>query len=135
MAVLVHKKADGTELKLQVGGKPLVFGRGLEADIRVEDEEVSRSHCAIWMEGDKFLIKDLRSRNGTFVNGKRITETTLAPKDRVKIGHCEFAFEQEAPKGFTTMIRQVEDEMMGKGKGFSTILREVVSEMPKDKRK
>ncbi len=131
MAVLIHRKADGSEMKLQVGAKPLVLGRGLEADIRVEDDEISRSHCAIWMDGDKFLIKDLRSRNGTYVNDRLISwETELLPGDRVRIGHFQLVFEVEGRPGVHTMIRQVEKEME-KGKGFSTILREVVRDMPK----
>lgn len=129
MALLIHRKTDGTELKLQLGEKPLVLGRGLEADVRVEDDEVSRCHCAIWVEGEKFLIKDLRSRNGTLVNGKKIVEGELKPHDRVRIGHCEFVFEVNAPQGFTTMMRQVEKDM--EKKGFSTILREVVKDLPK----
>ena len=132
MALLTHRKANGEEMKLEIGAKPLVLGRGLEADIRIEDDEISRTHCAIWMESKKFLIKDLRSRNGTFVNGKNITEAELQPGDRVRIGHCEFAFETEAPhKGFSTILRDVEKEMIGKGKGFSTILREVVRDVPR----
>lgn len=131
MAVLIHRKADGSELKLQVSAKPLVLGRGLEADIRVEDDEISRSHCAIWTDGDKFLIKDLRSRNGTFVNDRRVEEETeLSPGDRIRIGHFQIVFEVEGRPGVHTMIRQVEKEME-KGKGFSTILREVVRDMPK----
>ncbi len=131
MAVLIHRKADGSEMKLQVGAKPLVLGRGLEADIRVEDDEISRSHCAIWMDGDKFLIKDLGSLNGTYVNDRLISwETELLPGDRVRIGHFQLVFEVEGRPGVHTMIRQVEKEME-KGKGFSTILREVVRDMPK----
>jgi pSer/pThr/pTyr-binding forkhead associated (FHA) protein len=135
MAFLIHRTAEGEDIKLPITTKPIVLGRGIETDIRVEDNEVSRAHCAIWMEGEKFLAKDLRSRNGTFVNGERVSEAELKPGDRVRIGHCEFLIEGEAPsKGVSTIMREVEKEMMGdQGKGFRTILREVVKQVPDSK--
>lgn len=135
MAFLIHRTAEGEDIKLPITTKPIVLGRGIETDIRVEDNEVSRAHCAIWMEGEKFLAKDLRSRNGTFVNNERVSEAELKPGDRVRIGHCEFLIEGEAPsKGVSTIMREVEKEMMGdQGKGFRTILREVVKQVPDSK--
>jgi pSer/pThr/pTyr-binding forkhead associated (FHA) protein len=135
MAFLIHHTAEGEDIKLPITTKPIVLGRGIETDIRVEDNEVSRAHCAVWMEGEKFLAKDLRSRNGTFVNNERVSEAELKPGDRVRIGHCEFFIEGEAPsKGVSTIMREVEKEMMGdQGKGFRTILREVVKQVPDSK--
>ena len=136
MAFLIHRTADGEDIKLPITTKPIVLGRGIETDIRVEDEEVSRAHCAVWMEGEKLLAKDLRSRNGTFVNGERVGEAELKPGDRVRIGHCEFFIEGDAPiKGVSTIMRETEKEMMDQGKGFRTILREVVKQVPDSKPK
>lgn len=137
MAFLIHRTAEGEDIKLPVTTKPIVLGRGIETDIRVEDDEVSRAHCAIWLEGEKFLAKDLRSRNGTFVNDQRVNEAELKPGDRVRIGHCEFFLEGETPgKGVSTIMRETEQEMMGdQGKGFRTILREVVKQVPVSKPK
>jgi predicted component of type VI protein secretion system len=137
MAFLIHRTADGEDIKLPITTKPIVLGRGIETDIRVEDDEVSRAHCAVWMEGEKLLVKDLRSRNGTFVNDERIVESGVKPGDRIRIGHCEFTIEGDAPtKGVSTIMREVEKEMMGdQGKGFRTILREVVKQVPDSKPK
>lgn len=137
MAFLIHRTAGGEETKLPITTKPIVLGRGIETDIRVEDDEVSRAHCAIWLEGEKFLAKDLRSRNGTFVNGQRVNEAELKPGDRVRIGQCEFVIEGDLPqKGISTIMRETEKEMMGdQGKGFRTILREVVKQVPDTKSK
>ena len=134
MAFLIHRTADGEDIKLPITTKPIVLGRGIETDIRVEDEEVSRAHCAVWLESEKYLVKDLRSRNGTFVNDARVTEAELKSGDRVRIGHCEFFVEDEtANKGVSTIMREVEKEMMDQGKGFRTILREVVKQVPESK--
>jgi pSer/pThr/pTyr-binding forkhead associated (FHA) protein len=136
MAFLIHRTAEGEDIKLPITTKPIVLGRGIETDIRVEDEEVSRAHCAIWMEGEKLLAKDLRSRNGMFVNDARVIEAELNPGDRVRIGHCEFCIEGDAPtKGVSTIMRETEKEMLDQGKGFRTILREVVKQVPDSKPK
>ncbi len=132
MAFLIHRTADGEDIKLPITTKPVVLGRGIETDVRVDDEEVSRAHCAIWLEGEKFVAKDLRSRNGTYVNDQRVNEAELKPGDRIRIGHCEFVLEGDTPiKGVSTIMREVEKEMLGdQGKGFRTILREVVKQVP-----
>ena len=131
MPFLICRKEDGEEIRLAITLKPVVLGRGVETDLRVEDSEVSRAHCAIWMEGSRILIKDLRSRNGTFVNDERVQEVELKSGDKVRVGHCEFAIEGDLPrKGTSTIMREVEKEMMDNGKGFRTILREVVKEVP-----
>ncbi|MBI5686892.1 MAG: FHA domain-containing protein [Verrucomicrobia bacterium] len=136
MAFLIHRTAEGEDIKLPITTKPIVLGRGIETDIRVEDDEVSRAHCAVWLETEKLLVKDLRSRNGTFVNGERVSEAEVKPGDSVRIGHCEFAIEGDLPqKGMSTIMRETEKEMMDQGKGFRTILREVVKQVPESKSK
>ena len=67
-------------------GENLV-GRGSGADIRIDLSEVSRSHARIVVEGSAVTIEDLGSKNGTFVNGKRISGLQpLAEGDEVRFG-------------------------------------------------
>jgi signal transduction histidine kinase/ActR/RegA family two-component response regulator len=71
----------------------MVIGRGSEADIRVESGGVSRLHARIERDRDKFAIVDLESRNGTFVNGERVTRRTIAFGDRIQLGaECVLLF-------------------------------------------
>ena len=84
--------------RLEVGGQayPLVraitlMGRGTDADIRVEDPGVSRKHCEI-VVGNPAIIRDLKSTNGTFVDGNRIDECTLTEGAIVKLGGTAFTF-------------------------------------------
>src|SRR5436305_15214156 len=58
-----------------------VIGRG-ETDLRIEDDGVSRRHCSITPRGRGAQLVDLGSANGTFVEGERIREKTLASDDR-----------------------------------------------------
>lgn len=65
----------------------LLIGRAEECDIRPLSDEVSRRHCLVQVEPDIVWIEDLGSRNGTFVNGVRITEKTkVFDGDVVKVG-------------------------------------------------
>ncbi|MGI9184314.1 MAG: FHA domain-containing protein [Solirubrobacteraceae bacterium] len=52
---------------------PHYLGRGLNADIRIEDSQVSRRHAIIVQRGDGIRVLEDRSRNGTFVNGREVT--------------------------------------------------------------
>src|SRR5207244_331143 len=58
---------------------PGLIGRSQRAEVRLFDDGVSRQHAKIRLDGDSLWIEDLGSRNGTFVNGVKITgETALA---------------------------------------------------------
>jgi hypothetical protein len=69
------------------------IGRSQAADIKVMDIKVSRSHCRIEKRGDKFYITDLGSRNGTYVNGDRITTHELTSGDNIKVGFSILRYE------------------------------------------
>lgn len=69
----------------------LQVGRGLESDIRLDDESAidrvaSRRHAEFCREGNELVLYDLESRNGTLVNGKRIQRAVLMDNDRVELG-------------------------------------------------
>ncbi len=127
MPTLNYQKTDGSVLKLEFTDQPLTLGRGKDADVQIMDTEISRIHCAIriW-EGD-FIIKDLGSTNGSYVNGVRVDLAKLKDGDQVRIGNTVFEFQMQKPKGATTILRNVEQEMAS-GKGYTTILREVVKQ-------
>jgi two-component system cell cycle response regulator len=63
------------------------IGRGAACEIRLPDDGVSRAHARIVTEGDRVRLEDLDSRNGTFLNGKKVTgAVTLADGDKIQIG-------------------------------------------------
>jgi adenylate cyclase len=70
-----------------------VLGRSTTASVRLADREVSRKHSQIDLEGNRFVLRDLGSSNGTFVNGKRILgPTRLEDGDEVVIGTSKMEF-------------------------------------------
>lgn len=73
-------------------------GRGKDNLVTVEDPRVSLRHAKIVLENGQYVLKDLASRNGTFVNGERVTETPLGFGDKVKVGALTLSFAED-PKG------------------------------------
>lgn len=69
-------------------GPSQTIGRGSGQDIRFLPNEVlvSSAHASITREGDAWVLRDLDSRNGTLVNGERVTERTLQPGDVIEFG-------------------------------------------------
>jgi HD-GYP domain-containing protein (c-di-GMP phosphodiesterase class II) len=67
-------------------GQGLTFGRLSTCDVQIDDESVSRRHCALYGRQDGCVVADLQSANGTFVNEKRITTADLHPGDKLRIG-------------------------------------------------
>jgi pSer/pThr/pTyr-binding forkhead associated (FHA) protein len=72
---------------LDVGLSPFSVGRHPQCHFRPACPMVSRHHCTILHQDGKLFVRDLFSRNGTFVNGQRVTdETELRPGDQLLIG-------------------------------------------------
>ena len=103
MPSLIHKKADGSERKLNLNGEPLVIGRIDEVAIPVHDSSISRGHCAIAFAGDHFILMDLNSTNGTYHNGTRITECPLVAGDNIQVGGSILIFDLDHSTGIATL--------------------------------
>ncbi len=67
-------------------------GRQASNDLQLEDTAVSRRHCLFVRLGDACTLKDLDSRNGTFVTGTPVTEQQLEPGDEIRIGGSVFCY-------------------------------------------
>jgi adenylate cyclase len=74
------------------------LGRAVANDIVLPDDRVSRRHATIHAQGEReFWLVDLGSRNGTYLNGRRISQPTrLAEADRIQIGPFTLTFHQSA---------------------------------------
>jgi pSer/pThr/pTyr-binding forkhead associated (FHA) protein len=118
MPYLIQKQADGSTVKQwDLRDKPLTVGRGDKVDAQIDDIEMSRQHFVISPKGNSYVIQDQHSRNGTLVNGQRVTETALKPNDDIRAGHTRFVFVE----GLATVIGKLQDEP----KGYSTHIREI----------
>ncbi len=77
---------DGAEWLVPIDSRVTHVGRGLTADVRVEEQRVSRTHAILVRHGHQTRLLDNRSANGTFVNGRRIVATNITDGDVVRIG-------------------------------------------------
>jgi nucleotide-binding universal stress UspA family protein len=74
----------------------VVIGRGAEADVRLTDTGVSRRHAELHVDDDAVTLVDLRSTNGTSVNGERVDRRALVDGDRIAVGATVIVFRQDA---------------------------------------
>lgn len=72
------------------------IGRGTECTIMLADALCSRVHAIVEQKDDAWCISDSGSRNGTFVNGKKVGDATLAEGHVLRVGGTQFSFHQEA---------------------------------------
>jgi len=88
--LVVTHKAGSPEL-IAISVVPFVLGR-TGANWTTEDSAVSRRHCEFVHAGDGWMVRDLKSSNGTMVNGEKISEKVLSEGDTVRIGHTDLVF-------------------------------------------
>lgn len=98
MAKLFFVGLDGTEksYRLQTH-RPFTVGRDPGNDIILRDPKVSRHHSEIVFERGFFVLHDLASANGTFVNGKRIRVAPLTHGAKLRMGNTYGRFSEELP--------------------------------------
>ena len=83
------------DLTVELTKLPIRIGRAPECDLRLDDSSVSRNHAVIDTIQEQFIIDDLDSVNGVWVNGTRITtRTELKHNDQIMIGDYELRFKK-----------------------------------------
>ena len=87
---LVLFKKDGSQKAFSLSSGTTIIGRRHDCDLCVPLMVVSKRHCQLSQNMEAVKIRDLDSRNGTFLNGKRINETTVKAGDYIRIGPLTF---------------------------------------------
>ena len=85
-ASLVVVDPNGHRKRVPVDPIPFLIGRQPENHLILRDSRVSRSHARIVVENGVYVLEDIGSRHGTFVNGKRVQRKVLENTDRVEFG-------------------------------------------------
>ncbi len=117
---LVMFKSDGTRRDFPVTKDRVVIGRKPSCDLRIPLSSVSRQHCEIRMEGDKAVVCDLGSSNGTFHNSVRIQEQELAAGDALIIGPVVFTVVIDGQPEEIEPVHSYLDERGEDGSGHAT---------------
>jgi diguanylate cyclase (GGDEF)-like protein len=93
LVVLQGSESDiGTHVLLD---RPVTIGRDPATELPLQDEGISRRHCRVFLDPDeqRFIVEDLKSTNGTLLNGRRIDgEERLEAGDRIYLGGCVLKF-------------------------------------------
>jgi pSer/pThr/pTyr-binding forkhead associated (FHA) protein len=91
-ALLVVLRGPNTGARFLLDSDEVSSGRHPDSDIFLDDVTVSRTHATFRRENDAFLVRDVGSLNGTYVNRERIDEATLKTGDEVQIGKFRLVF-------------------------------------------
>ncbi len=110
----------GAERRVVVDRR-LLLGSAERADVRLVDRLVSRVHAEIELRDDGAWIRDLGSRNGTFVNDLRVIEASLPNRARVRVGSTQLLVSYEQPA--RQPIELWPEERFGRMIGASTAMR------------
>jgi len=93
IATLYQIGEDGAETaRWNIHREPVVVGRSGKVQVNVQDDGLSRQHFLIAWDGEDYVIKDLNSRNGTWVNGHRVFAEKLRDYGHILAGHTRFLF-------------------------------------------
>lgn len=98
-ATLSVSISDGMTVEVPLGLHEVRIGRGREADLLLLDPSVSRLHARIFRVGNQYFLSD-KSRNGTFVDAKKISQLLLEPGMTFRIGPYRIHFRQEGSSPF-----------------------------------
>lgn len=69
-----------------------VIGRGSDADITIPDPGTSRKHVEVLWDGERAMVRDLGSTNGTQLNGQKVSQAPLPPDSTIRIGRTDIVF-------------------------------------------
>ncbi len=108
MPEIIVKLGDTVVHKYIFDKEIMSVGRARDNDIVIENLSVSRNHARIRKEGDRFILTDLNSANGTYVNGVRITRVEIVNDDVVTVGKHKLHFID---------IRPTDEEVIGEAFG------------------
>ena len=81
---VIQGRDQGT--RFQFDDAVVMIGRGASNAVQLHDTEVSREHAELRRDGDAFIVRDLGSSNGTYVNGRQVKEQELASGDQLQLG-------------------------------------------------
>lgn len=97
VACLVWSRSDGSTVSFAIDRQIMLVGRDEQADIRVDEPLVSRSHARIERRGGGFWVVDLASTNRTRVNDEVVAERQLRDGDEVRFARAVCRFSLEPP--------------------------------------
>jgi pSer/pThr/pTyr-binding forkhead associated (FHA) protein len=97
MAKLVILTGGLTGMTHELSANPTTVGRAEGNLFQIIEPAVSGRHCEILLHGDEVMVRDLKSTNGTFIQGERITEAILKPGQVLRLGRVDLRLQVSTP--------------------------------------
>lgn len=110
---LVLFKKDGSRKTFPLPSSVTVIGRRNDCDLCIPLMSVSKKHCQLNCDQGVLRIRDLGSRNGTYLNGKRIDKATIKAGDYIEVGPLTFLFEIDGQPETITNPKLVTQNLPG----------------------
>ncbi|WP_077002885.1 FHA domain-containing protein [Variovorax sp. KK3] len=93
MPRLIVLARNSSVRQINIAGPSTTIGRALSNRVCIDSDKVSRQHALIEWSGDRYVLNDLGSRNGCYVNGDRVQGSRpLANGDAIMLGDCQLRF-------------------------------------------
>lgn len=92
MSRLIVLTPHGSLRQVNIRRPITTIGRDPTCGVHIDSLGVSRHHAAIRWTGDRFIVRDMASRNGTYVNKARVVERALKNGDAIGVGDCQLRF-------------------------------------------
>jgi phosphoserine phosphatase RsbU/P len=127
-ARLIVRDTVGNEREVEISRTPFSLGRQSDNDLVLLDNRISRQHARILRADDGYVLEDVQSRHGTFVNGERIVSRSLQPGDQISLGISDayrltFVLEEPELPNLLEQIGKPSDSRTGDLQHLSLLLR------------
>jgi HD-GYP domain-containing protein (c-di-GMP phosphodiesterase class II) len=97
MSFLIVERGAGAGRRIALAQFPVTIGRDAGNTVVIDDEEASRYHVRIKKRGRLFIVEDLESKNGTYINGDRVLNAIIQTGDKLLVGATELQFVTSEP--------------------------------------
>ncbi len=96
MPLLIIEQQGISTQTIPIAEKEIILGRSTDCDVILSADEISRHHAKIFIKDGAYIIADLKSLNGTYVNRQRIIEHKLKHLDEIWLGSkCRIVFRDD----------------------------------------
>jgi len=123
MARVIVFRGRNKERSYNLTSRRTVIGRGKDADIRVDNPLVSRAHALLIFKDGHWVVEDLDSPNGLYLNGERTKSSRLEVGDRIELGRHVLIFEGSGESEFDVDTQRSSPLAEGSSSEATAILR------------
>jgi pSer/pThr/pTyr-binding forkhead associated (FHA) protein len=111
---VVEGPGAGTELVVDAFDRAFVVGRAKSADLDLDDSDLSRRHLEVIRRGDRLVVRDLGSKNGSALGDRKLEpneETTWPKGETLKLGKCRLVYEDPVGEALEELERAADERI------------------------